>query len=586
MVRARGIRRDSCATGLGRILGGCAVLMAMVAALNAADGDPEAYRSYDVYAPRIDRFQVTSAQSHDSTIAWFRDRWIVLYDGGTERPGQRISQCSSRDLETWSDPIEVYTTPAGSVEPTEPAPDAKQWQPGLVEVGDELWSFWVQTRGKAGPDAQTGLFWSRLRDPDGRWTHRRIFGPGLNGEQDWVQGDDLREAMFVGNGGIVASNGRVVVPVTLRRWEAGVDHELQYDMVIYSDDDGRTWHRSQAIASPDGVARAWEATIWEPAGGTDGELWLISRNGFKDRRMSEAQHYARSRDFGATWSVPKRPLPMELAMSRSYVTTYGPRAILVQHDHYDDRAQHWHHRQNLALMFTRGPGVGFVAGTLLSARGEYVDYPQMAIRGGLGAIVYTHQNRSKKWNVDARSQWVARIDPLPDPEVHYLFPRFAHGHVEHRLDAKAETLVFTGDRGSAGIDVDANDPTEDTLQLRIRFRIDEDAGQPLTIMTLGQPEARVVFHRGVLTLRGEEGTSTIGPVGSDWVRLDLVSGGGLLRARLAGGDWVEQAHAPVFRWPYLGRATYADAPRRNDGLFSVDVAALRSRVLTDTDWED
>lgn len=136
-------------------------------AVSAQDELP--WRTYEVYRPRIERFQVTPNASHDSTIAWFGDRWIAQWDGGSEQPGQRIYQSTSTDIETWAEPIEVYFTAAGSVNPIEAPPDQKQWQPGFVKVGDELWSFWV-TSGQN----KHALYFSRLREPGGKWEHREV----------------------------------------------------------------------------------------------------------------------------------------------------------------------------------------------------------------------------------------------------------------------------------------------------------------------------------------------------------------------------------------------------------------------------
>ena len=550
------------------------------------------WRTYQVYQPKVDHFLVTSRQSHDSTIAWFRDRWIVQFDSGTEQPGQRIFQCTSRDLKTWSEPIEVYTSPAGSVDPVPVAEEAKQWQPGFVSVGDELWSFWVQTAGDdLSGTGQAGLFFSKLTDPDGRWTHRRIFGPGMEGEHGWRRDDGVSETMFVGNGGIVTHGSgvrRVLVPVTLRHKTPGQQGESQYDLVIYSDDGGDTWHRSQPVRSPGEQQRAWEATIWQPekgeggegSEGGEGEVWMISRNGFTSRPMDKSQHYAVSRDLGATWSDPKRPLPMELALSRSFVTTFGPRNILVQHDRWHPSEHHWHHRTSLALMFNRGPGVGFVQGLLLTDVGPYADYPQMAIRGEVGAVVYTRQDPKKKWNVDARSQWVARIDPLPDPDHYYLFPRTAHGHIRTAEEEGRTLLRFDADLGSAGIDLDANDPATDTLHLAFRFRVDEASKEPLTLFTLGHPAAKLVADGGRVELVTDDATADAGDVGEGWTGVELISGGGELRARLEGGEWVAVTHSPTYRWPYLGRGYFREAPDDVDGGFSIDVGSVRSRVIT------
>lgn len=415
----------------------------------------------------------------------------------------------------------------------------------------------------------------------------------------------------MGNGGIVAKTAegkeRVVVPVTLRETrDKGSDHESTpwYDTAIYSDDAGETWHLSTQPTTLEGEERAsWEATIWQPAASrdvpsavhgdesgveesgqgragslTNGTIWMIARNGTNRRiQMNEAQAWSVSHDAGTTWQNPKPILPMELANSRSYVTTYGPRNILVQSDYWTPADTHWTQRKDLSLFYSRGGGPAFVAGTLLVERGMHSDYPQMAIKDDLGAVIYT-QRKKDSFKPEDRTQWVARIDPLPDPSRYYLFPRDGHGHIGVREEEGRELLVFDSDLGSAGIDVDANDPAKDTLHLTFRFRIDEPGDRPMTLFHLGHPAARLVADgRTVKLVRGDK-TTALGEAAEGWTGVEIASGGGELRARLEGGEWVAVPHEPTFRWPYLGRGLYEDAPRRGHGRFSVDVGSVRSRV--------
>ena len=568
----------------------------------ASDASVSPWRSYSIYSPTIERFQVTGDASHDSAIAWFGDRWIAQWDGGTEKPGQRIYQSTSTDLATWTDPIGVYSTPEGSSNTAPTDPSQKQWQPGFVHTGDELWSFWV-----VNSPTEHRLYFSRLRDPGGKWTHRAIFGWEDLGENVLPHTSELTQTLFVGNGGIVASNGRVIVPVTLRETRhKGSDREAQpwYDTAIYSDDQGETWHLSDQHTTLEGVERAsWEATIWESVasrgasprssaegGGTtraaspDATLWMIARNGTGRRiGMDESQAWSVSHDGGTTWQTPKRMLPMELANSRSHVTTYGPRNLLAQHDHWSDTHMHWLQRKDLSLFYSRGEGPNFVAGTLLVEPGTTADYPQIAIHGDTAAVIYTLQRPGTHSMAD-RSQWVARIHPLPDPDRHYLFPRDAHGHVEHISKDDTNILTFDSDLGSAGIDVDANDPARDTLHVRLRFRLDEPtgAGQAQTLFHLGHPVARIVAEGRAVRLISGDATADLGDA-DGWTTLDIDSGGGELRARLNEDEWAAVPHDPTFPWPYLGRGLYADAPKGVRGRFSVDVGSVRTRVEFETD---
>ncbi len=564
-----------------------------------------------MYQPRIDRFQVTPDASHDSTIAWFGDRWIAQSGGGSEQPGQRIYQSISHDLKTWAEPIEVYSTPAGSSNPIEAPPEQKQWQPGFVKVGDELWSFWVTSGG--GPHA---LYFSRLTHPDGKWEHRVIFGWDSQGDDRLPNSDALTQTLFGGNGGIVATRAdggeRVVVPVTLRAThDRSADNQRapSYDTAIYSDDGGETWHLSKQPTTLKDVERAsWEATIWQPAAsrgvsprseqtgptragsqgdGSQGDgspaaepgtIWMIARNGTSRRiQMNEAQAWSVSRDSGATWQDPKLILPMELANSRSYVTTYGPRNILVQSDYWTPADTHWTQRKDLSLFYSRGGGPAFVAGTLLVGWGMHWDYPQMADHGNIGAVTYT-QREKNSFQPQDRTQWLARIDPLPDPDRYYLFPRTGRGHVAVRRENGSSSLVFDSGLGSAGIDIDANDSAEDTLKVALRFRIDEAGNHPMTLFHPGHPAARLVADAGVVRLVADEQSVELGEVANGWNAAEFESGGGEPRARLDGGAWAAVSHEPTFRWPYLGRGLYEDAPKRATGRFSIDIGSVRTRV--------
>jgi len=92
----------------------------------------------------------------------------------------------------------------------------------------------------------------------------------------------------------------------------------------------------------------------------------------------------------------------------------GDRFAMVHNDWPADRFVA--DRQNIALFFTRGAGLDFVAGPGLTGHEPLVAYPQMWIHDGNMLVSYSQGSQP-------RSIKVAHVSPLPDPDRYYLFPR-------------------------------------------------------------------------------------------------------------------------------------------------------------------
>lgn len=402
---------------------GCGVGLALAVVAAAADAP---WRTYDVYQPTIERYAVNDADAqrlkynHDSSVAWFGDRWFCLWNANEPaaegKPGQLNYQSTSVDGRTWSAPEACFADPARSENPV-PCAKGTQWQPNLIVVDGELWAVWSQNS----RDEYNGAYLSRLPAPDGRWTNARIL---LDGKPDAVI-DGRAFRIFPTQNPIRLRSGRVLAPCTLMGAVAadappGLERWWtleKRDTVLYSDDLGRRWSCSPGAVQPGRTWAQWEPTVWELA---DGTVMMFSRN--NDLR-SAAQGgprpaamllWSESRDQGATWS-PHQPVPLETVCSRMHVLPAGgDRFVMIHNDWLAGRFVD--DRRNLALFFARGGGVDFVAGPGVSGDEPAVMYPQMWVHDQALLVSYSQ-------GVSERSIKVARVSPLPDPARFYLFPR-------------------------------------------------------------------------------------------------------------------------------------------------------------------
>jgi hypothetical protein len=387
----------------------------------------DAWQSYDVYQPAIEHAVVVNAAeqslryNHDSSVAWFGDRWFCLWNAHTipeeGAPGQLNYVSTSRDGLTWSPPRAVFSDPALSVAPI-PCPRGTQWQPNLLVVGDRLWCLWCQHSN----DAYDGCYFSVLDAPDGRWTHRRLTWEGR--ASPVIDGKPFQ--LFPTQNPIRLSTGRVLAPVTLigprsahaaaikNEWCAGEKR----NSVLYTDD-GATWHVSPGTGLPGLDWRQWEPTVCEQP---DGSVLMFARNNlipaFEHGTLppSQALTWAVSRDGGATWS-PEAFVPLETVVSRMHVLRQpaSDRYLLLHNDWPAGRF--CADRNNLALFVNRGGGIDFTAGIGLTGREPEVAYPQMALYDN--ALLFSYSQGP----CGLRNIRVVRVSPLPDPARRYLYPR-------------------------------------------------------------------------------------------------------------------------------------------------------------------
>jgi len=400
-------------------------LLATIAAVTRAAG-PGDWRPYELYQPKIERHFVVNAASspllynHDSSIAWFGDRWFCLWNANTapaeSKPGQLNYMATSPDGKTWTEPVPVFASAACSRNPI-PCPKGTQWQPNLIVVDGELWAIWSQNS----RDDYKGCYLSRLGTPDGKWENTRLLWDGSH--EPLVDG--VRWRVFPTQNPCRLRSGRVLAPVTIssaraKDAPAGITSwwaKEKRNSVIYTDDMGKTWRCSPGTIIPGKSWAQWEPTVWEAGNGT--VLMVARNNDFREAKAGGASPAkmltsSASKDGGATWS-PHRFVPLETVASRMHVIPLdGDRRVMVHNDFPAGRFVQ--DRKNLALFFTRGDGFDFVAGPGITGFEPVVAYPQFWRRGDELLVSYSQANLP-------RSIKVARIGPLPKPDRHYLFPR-------------------------------------------------------------------------------------------------------------------------------------------------------------------
>lgn len=385
------------------------------------------WRTYEVYQPAIERHFVLEAPTsrlkynHDSTLAWYGDRWYCLWNANEiaaeGKPGQLNYQATSLDGRTWSAPIPAFSSEEACTNPV-PCPSGTQWQPTFLLAGTELWAMWCQNS----RDEFNGTYLSRLRAPGGRWENRRLTWDG-NPEPEV---DGKRWRLFPTQNMVRLRCGRVLAPVTMigpqatdlpTNLERGFWGNEKRNSVLYSDDDGATWRVSPGTAQPGRSWAQWEPTVWELP---DGTVRMFARNNDPRSlaeggpRPTEMLLEAHSHDGGATWTTSV-PVPLETVCSRMHVIPAGGDRYLMTHNDWP-AGRFVADRRNLALFSVRGSGTNFVAGPGFTDQELCVCYPHLWLHDNAAWVSYSQ-------GTGVRSIKVARISPLPNPYQYYLFPR-------------------------------------------------------------------------------------------------------------------------------------------------------------------
>jgi hypothetical protein len=390
--------------------------------------DDVPWRTYAVYQPRIERAVVVDAAAqplrynHDSSVAWFGDRWFCLWNANAipeeGAPGQLNYQSESRDGLAWSAPRPAFSDPALSANPV-PCPKGTQWQPNLLVVDGRLWCLWSQNS----KDAHDGCYLSVLERPDGLWTNRLLTWEGKAAPV--IDGKAFR--LFPTQNPLRLGTGRVLAPVTMMgplsasapAGASGWQWLEKRNSVLYTDNGGATWQVSPGTVLPGLDWRQWEPTVFEQP---DGTVLMFARNNVipslekASVTAAETLTWSVSRDSGAAWS-PHAFVPLETVVSRMHVLRQpaSDRYLMLHNDW--PLGQFGADRRNLALFVNRGGGFDFTAGLGLTDREPEVAYPQMDLHGDSLLFCYS------QGACGLRNIRVVRVTPLPDPKQLYLYPR-------------------------------------------------------------------------------------------------------------------------------------------------------------------
>ncbi len=401
-------------------------LLALAAAPLLADN--VGWQSYAVYQPRIERAIIVDATTqplrynHDSSVAWFGDRWFCVWNANTVpaegAPGQLNYKSTSRDGLTWSAPSPAFSDPACCMNPV-PCHKGTQWQPNLLVVGNRLWCLWSQNS----KDEYNGCYLSVLSSPDGLWTNRLLTWEGNS--NPIIDGKPFR--LFPTQNPLRLSTGRVLAPVTMMgplsasapSGKSGWQWLEKRNSVLFSDDEGTRWQISPGTTLPGLDWRQWEPTVFEQP---DGSVLMFARNNLIPSlepaaiTPEQALTWSVSHDGGATWS-PHAYVPLQTVVSRMHVLRqpHADRFLMIHNDWLT--GTFCADRRNLALFVNRGGGIDFTAGIGLTASEPEVAYPQMDLHDDSLLFSYSQGPCGLR---DIRA---VRVSPLPDPNRLYLYPR-------------------------------------------------------------------------------------------------------------------------------------------------------------------
>ncbi len=426
------------------------------------------WRNYSVYQPRITKDYICNPEfeklqyNHCSSIAFFKDTWIAMWNANTvpkeSEPNQLIYMATSSDARNWTAPELCFASEQRSINPVKCK--LVQWQPTLTVYNNRLWAFWSQLS-FTGPyrkikDEYYGCYFSVLKRPEGKWFNRRLT---WNGDPDPVFNGKKYRILPMQNPAWTAT-GRILVPIIMigppaedvpggeKVWTA----EKRVS-VLYSDDKGKTWHVSYGAALAGRSWCPWEPTVWQQP---DGSIAMLCRNGVgpmlsdPENRPTAFNSLLSAQSFynGRTWSTLE-PVPIETVISRMHVIrqdqfaedvpSENERFILVHNDAHHLEPASLLDRNSLSLYFTRGGGCDFMAGIQFTGHEPIVSYPHMWRKDDTLHISYTQ-------GIGFMGIKIAHINPLPDQDKYYIFPRSLHYPDSARPIVNDNSIYFRGDQ--------------------------------------------------------------------------------------------------------------------------------------------
>lgn len=384
---------------------------------------------YQIYEPTVtNRFILNSASSgfqynHDASLAYYGGTWFAQWNANTNQnesnPGQVNLQSTSTDFVTWTTPVAAFVDSSSSSNPVTYSYSSDiQWQPGMINVGSELWSIWSQQLPLTYPTGQR-IYFSRLTSPSGKWANTLL---SLNYTEN-----GMTFYGFPTQNPIQLQSGRVIAPLVWMAtnqvsplpsgWTSADNFFVIQKRagVIYSDDSGTTWKIGGTTTLPGYNHVTWEPIVYQHP---DGSIRMYCRNlDYKNFGYSQYLLTAAGFSDGAVFG-PLQIVSVDITSSR-----FGSVAQSGKYPRQIGFANDWkgggfvNDRYNGALNFSRYGMEDFVFGPSFSGSETVVAYPQAVVNSTTDIRVIYSQGSVP------RSIKSAVISPAPDPEKLYLLPR-------------------------------------------------------------------------------------------------------------------------------------------------------------------
>ncbi len=454
--------------------------------INTMNSTVSEMRTYEVYEPTITRAFISNAatdplqHNNGPGITFYRGLFYATWYGGEENyeaaPGQRIFVSTSPDAVNWTEPFSF----------TPRMPSSIQWQPGLINYNNDqaLWCFWTHHFG-------SGIYFSFLGNPQGNWISLNVLGKVTLG--------DAQYNPFVSGNPIVLESGRIIVPIILQ--EDGVlDWYLRrkYATTLYSDNGGMswTWNQNGLVQTPGNIYSIWENTYIQQY---DGQVRMFARN--NDATTAEetlvtavgdpnAENFEPS-SFSATRTIRSRPGTHQTGQRYYMFHCDNPSIVSWRDD-----------RMNLALYCSRSGKDDFVAGVPIINDEPTLVYPQGHEHDGKLYVIYCGIYDNLPLHVK-----VATMDPAPDPQKYYIFPRSevrnltdndpaqTEKRITHITENGKDHLLFYGN-ASAGLDMDIVEPDASTINLVLPVYIESSvSGEMIRLLTVGDKDIILGYDR-------------------------------------------------------------------------------------------
>jgi hypothetical protein len=411
-------------------------------------------RNYSVYDPNIvhgtafqGRLDAKEGEwwnyAHCASLEYFDGKFHALWNAHwspyEHDVGQELLWATSEDFVTWTDPVRL--TRDAFKDPMYD-PKAIQWQPDMLKVGDELWAFWY-IGGLYGepPPESTGTYLSVLKKGETKWSNRRLFVvPPHDAENSPVCAHPVTPdtAAWVMQKSVRLESGRIIVPLIMvddvnlvdlplfaeYNWSRPAEQRT-WNMVVYSDDDGKTWMGSNLVSDPAMFQGQWECTVYEQA---DGKLRMFSKNRIKRGNVPPAKTLLTTVGTGTNIG---EPIVFQPDMQYTETENWRPRVcamrleseryVMLRPDAYTPETLRAAARYNMALNFSRTGENDYVAGPAVSESDRRATYPAMIERNGKIYMAWTDLGAADiNWTPRRISTAVAEV---PAANRFYIWPR-------------------------------------------------------------------------------------------------------------------------------------------------------------------